>query len=114
MLKGEPNNIKNKDVQYLATSEEVEAQEVFSIFKNLQVPGEVIDIDDKGGAKGDDDDDDTPSSKGTPRQDTTQERSKPSSNPPAKEPKETSQKGKGATQDREKDLTQPRKKLYYK
>ena len=31
------------------------------MFKKLQIPGEVINIDDKGDNKGDDDDDDTPS-----------------------------------------------------
>ena len=109
MIEGEPNSINNKDVQYPA-SEEVESQEVFSMFKKLQIPGEVIDIDDKGEAKGDDDDDDTPSSKGTPREDTAQERPKPSSTPLAKEPKETPQKGKGATQGREKRSTPTKEK----
>ena len=59
MIKGEPNSINNKDVQY-PTSEEVESQDVFSMFQKLQIPGEVINLDDKGDNKGDDDDDDTP------------------------------------------------------
>ena len=109
MLKGEPNNIENKDVQY-AASKEVESQEVFSMFKKLQIPGEVIDIDDKGETKGDDDDDAAPSSKGTPKEDTTQEKPKPSRTPPAKEPKKTPQKGKGASQGHEKRSTPTKEK----
>ena len=51
------------------------------MFKKLQIPGEVMDIDDKGDTKGDDDDDDAPSSKGTPKEDTAQEKPEPSSTP---------------------------------
>ena len=50
MINGEPNNINNKDVQYPA-SEEVELQEVFSMFKKLQIQGEVIDLNDRGDNK---------------------------------------------------------------
>ena len=109
MTKGEPNNINNKDVQYPA-SEEVESQEVFSMFKKLQIQVEVIDIDDKGDNKGDDDDDDTPSSKRTPKESTTKEGPRPSGTPPAKEPKETPQKGKGAAQGHEKKSPSPKEK----
>ena len=72
------------------------------MFKKLQIPGEVIDIDDKGDNKGDDDDDDTPSSKRTPKESTAKEGPWPSSTPPAKEPEETPQKEKGAAQGHEK------------
>ena len=101
MIKGEPNNINNKDVQYPA-SEEVELQEVFSMFKKLQIPGEVIDLDDKGDNKGDDDDDDAPSSKRAPNEGKDKEGPGPSGTPPAKEPKEAPQKGKGTAQGHEK------------
>ena len=107
MIEGEPNNINNinninnKDVQY-PDSEKVDSQEVFSMFKKLQIPGDVIDIDDKGDNKGDDDDDDAPSSKRAPKEGTDKEGSGPSGTPPAKEPKETPQKEKGAAQGHEK------------
>ncbi|KAI5075987.1 hypothetical protein GOP47_0008052 [Adiantum capillus-veneris] len=66
MLKGKPGRIENKDVQY-PTREEVEMEEVFSMFTKLQIPGEVINLDDNKD-KGDNDDD-APGSKETPRND---------------------------------------------
>ena len=100
MIEGEPNNINNNDVQY-PDSEKVESQEVFSIFQKLQIPGDVIDIDDKGDNKGDDDDDDAPSSKRAPKEGKDKEGPGPSGTPPAKEPKEAPQKGKGTAQGHE-------------
>ena len=85
-----------------SASEEVESQEVFSMFKKLQIPGEVIDIDDKGDNKGDDDEDDTPSSKRAPKESKDKEGPGPSSTPPAREQKETPQKEKSIAQGHEK------------